>query len=311
MRVGPLLRNSGQPSRENMFAVARAAEALGYDSLWATTHTAIPVQFESRYPYSPTGRPSWDAKTPWGDAFVSLAFVAAVTERVRLGTSVIPLTITDPLTLAKQAATLDAYSGGRLEIGIGAGWLVEEGQALGRPTDHRSARLEEAVEILRLAWSRDTFSYEGRFWSFPEVGVNPKPQQGKELPIWIGGQGQRAVEIAARHGCGLMLWFAEPDAVRGYHTRLRAAGGTGPVAAAMPMDPNAGRWSQLTEEYVNAGTDLLILTTYGQNGSVTAELEQFSAEVLPEVKERDAFISSQPRPDLGAMPPVIADPNDS
>ncbi len=102
-----------------MFAVARAAEALGYDSLWATTHTAIPVQFESRYPYSPTGRPSWDAKTSWGDAFVSLAFVAAVTEHVRLGPSVIPLIITDPLTLAKQAATLDAHSGGRLELGIG------------------------------------------------------------------------------------------------------------------------------------------------------------------------------------------------
>src|SRR5438309_555672 len=118
-------------------------------------HTAIPVHFESRYPYNATGRPGWSAATPWGDAFISLTLAAAVTERVRLGPSLIPLIITDPLTLAKQAATLDVYSEGRLELGIGAGWLVEEAQALGRPTDHRLGRLEETIEILRLAWSHE------------------------------------------------------------------------------------------------------------------------------------------------------------
>src|SRR5207302_1367466 len=76
MRVGPVLRNAGNPSRQHMFAVARMAEQLGYDSLWATTHTAIPVRFESRYPYDPSGRPGWDATTPWGDALLSLRFAA-------------------------------------------------------------------------------------------------------------------------------------------------------------------------------------------------------------------------------------------
>jgi probable F420-dependent oxidoreductase len=264
-----------------MFAIARLAEQLGYDSLWATTHTAIPVHFESRYPYDPSGRPAWDATTPWGDAFLSLAFAAAITERVRLGPSVIPLITTDPLTLAKQAATLDVYSGGRLELGIGAGWLAEEGQALGRPTDNRSARLEEALEILRSAWSRETFSHRGRFWNFPEVGINPKPPQGDRLPIWIGGQGQRALTIAATHSCGLMLWFAEPDAVGDYIARFRAAGGTGPVAAALPLAPTTGRWPELSQQYANVGTDLLILTSYGQPSSVTARLETFAAQVLP------------------------------
>jgi len=284
MKIGPILRNVGGPSRSNMLAVPHAVEELGYHSLWATTHTAIPVRFESRYPYDPTGRPSWDASTPWGDAFLSLAFAAAVTERVRLGPSVIPLITTDPLTLAKQAATLDVYSGGRLELGIGAGWLVEEGEALGRPTDHRSARLEETLQILRLAWSRETFSYGGRFYTIPDVGVNPKPLQGDRLPIWIGGQGQRAIEIAARHGCGLMLWFAEPDAVHGYVGRLRAAGGSGPVAAAMPLVPNAGRWLELSRDYVAAGTDQLILTSYGGQARVTEELEQFAREVFPALR---------------------------
>jgi len=264
-------------------AVARAAEQLGYDSLWATTHTAIPVHFESRYPYDPSGRPAWNATTPWGDALLSLAYAAAITERVHLGSSVIPLTTTDPLTLAKHAATLDVYSGGRLELGIGAGWLVEEGQALGRPTDHRSARLEESLEILRLAWSRPTFSHAGRFWTFPELGVNPKPLQGDRLPIWIGGQGERALRIAATSGCGLMLWFVEPDAVRDYIARFRAVGGSGPVAAAMPLAPNAGRWLELSSQYASAGTDLLIITSYGQASSVTTTLEDFAKQVLPEL----------------------------
>jgi len=268
-----------------MLAVVRLAEDLGYDSLWTPAHTAIPVHFESRYPYNATGRPGWNAATPWGDAFISLTLAAAVTERVRLGPSLIPLIITDPLTLAKQAATLDVYSEGRLELGIGAGWLVEEAQALGRPTDHRLGRLEETIEILRLAWSQETFSYQGRFWSFPEVGVNPRPVQGDRLPIWIGGQGQRALEIAARHGCGLMLWFAEPDAVRDYLARLRSAGGVGPVAVAMRLAPNAGRWLDLTRAYAEAGADLLILTGYGHGSRLTEELEQFGAEVLPRLSD--------------------------
>ena len=79
-----------------MFAVVRLAEDLGYDSLWTPAHTAIPLHFESRYPYNATGRPGWDATTPWGDAFISLTLAAAITERVRLGPSLIPLIITDP-----------------------------------------------------------------------------------------------------------------------------------------------------------------------------------------------------------------------
>src|SRR5437867_1852579 len=105
MRIGPILPNSGDPSRANMFAVVRLAEDLGYDSLWTPAHTAIPLHFESRYPYNATGRPRLDATTPWGDAFISLTLAAEFTERVRLGPSLIPLIITDPLTLAKQAAT--------------------------------------------------------------------------------------------------------------------------------------------------------------------------------------------------------------
>jgi alkanesulfonate monooxygenase SsuD/methylene tetrahydromethanopterin reductase-like flavin-dependent oxidoreductase (luciferase family) len=116
------------------------------------------------------------------------------------------------------------------------------------------------------------------------LAVNPKPLQGDGLPIWIGGQGERALRIAATGGCGLMLWFVEPDAIRDYIARFRAAGGTGPVAAAMPLAPNAGRWLELSSQYARAGTDLLIITSYGQASNVTTTLEEFATQVLPEVR---------------------------
>src|SRR5438270_10906901 len=218
-----------RPSRETVLGVARTAERLGFDSGWTNSHTVVPASFKPRYPYSEDGVPSWNAKTAWADAMITLGFVAAATERVRLGVAVVPLIITDPITLAKQAATIDVLSDGRFELGIGAGWLVEEGKALGNPTEHSSDRLEEAVSILRQAWSRQTFSHNGRFWKWPELGVNPSPLQGGHLPIWIGGQNQRTVEIAARHGCGLLLWVVEPKTVADYARRLRELGGNGPV----------------------------------------------------------------------------------
>ena len=116
-------------------------------------------------------------------------------------------------------------------------------------------------------------------------GESARPTQGDRLPIWIGGQGQRALEVAAKHGCGLMLWFAEPGAVREYASRLRAAGGAGPVAAALRLAGKKDRWLELARAYAEVGTDLLILTGYGEGSTITQELEQFGAEVLPKIPE--------------------------
>jgi len=265
-----------------MIAVARGVEALGYDSLWTASHTVIPARFQSRYPYSADGRPPWNATTEWGDTVSGLGLAAAVTERVRLGTSVVPLTTADPLTLAKQSATLDVLSNGRFELGIGAGWLVEEAAALGRPTDHRSARLEETVEILRLAWTKETFAYSGRYYAFSEVGSHPHPPQGGALPIWIGGSGPRAVEIVATHGCGLMLWLADPAKVREYADRLRARGSSAPLAVAMPLRTHEGRWLALAQEFEAAGVSLLILIQYARP-RITEALEEFASEVLTRI----------------------------
>src|SRR5438445_255649 len=122
-----------RPSRETVLGVAQNAERLGFDSVWTNSHTVVPASFKPRYPYAEDGVPSWTAMTAWADAMVTLGFVAATTERVRLGVAVVPLIITDPITLAKQSATVAPLSNGRLELGLGAGRPLGEGPTHGHP----------------------------------------------------------------------------------------------------------------------------------------------------------------------------------
>lgn len=268
-----------QPSRENVLGVAQSAERLGFDSVWTNSHTVVPVSFKPRYPYGEDGIPSWNAKTAWADAMTTLAFVAAATERVRLGVAVVPLIITDPITLAKQSATIDLLSNGRFELGVGAGWLLEEGEALGRPTDHRHARLEETIDVLRLAWTRSTFSYDGRFVKIPEVGVHPQPPQGERLPLWIGGQGDGAVRIAAERGTGLFIWQQTPERVAEYGRKLRAASPGAPLAACVWTPQDERHWDGQVRAMDEAGVDLMVLGRRYDDRQIS-EIERFASEFL-------------------------------
>ena len=269
-----------RPSRETLLSVARVAERLGFDSVWTNSHTVVPASFKPRYPYSENGVPSWNAKTDWADAMTTLGFIAAATERVRLGTAVVPLIITDPITLAKQAATVDLLSNGRFELGIGAGWLLEEGRALGHPTDHRQARLAETIEVLRLAWTRPTFRYDGRFVKIPEVGVHPQPPQGERLPLWIGGQGEAVIRIAAEHDAGLFIWLQTPERVAEYGRKLRALRPDAPLAACVRTSQEERLWEGQVRPMEDAGVDLMVIGRRYDDRQVS-ELERFAAEFIP------------------------------
>lgn len=236
MRFGAVLPIPGDASPREVIEFARVAEKLGYDSVWMNSRVVRPVSMSSRHPYTPDGVAPWPATVNWPDAFVVFSCIASVTKRLRFVPGVVPLINTHPLILAKQAATLDAYSDGRLELGIGAGWLLEEAAALGHATDHRWGRVEEAIDILRLAWSRPTFSYEGRFWRIPEVGLHPHPAQGERLPIWIGARGDRGLRVAGNKRAGLFLWGGTPpDQVADYTMRLRSIDAAAPVAVLMSL----------------------------------------------------------------------------
>lgn len=279
MRIGLYLPTLSATTRDAIIDVARTAERLGFDSLWLNSHTAIPVTFADRYPYSEDGRPSWTATSPWPDALTTLAFVSAVTERVRIGVAVVPLITTDPLTLAKQAATIDFLSNGRFELGIGAGWMVEEAAALGRPTDHRTARLDETIRILRLAWTSETFSFDGPLHPIGPVGIHPHPPQGGRLPLWIGGQGDAAIRLAAAHDAGLFIWMTTPKQLAEYRAKLRAQSASAPLAAPLFLAGIHGGWADAVDAMRDAGADLLIVGRRYDEG-FHADLERFAREVL-------------------------------
>lgn len=261
MRFSLTLPIPGPASPAQVLEFAEAADELGYHAVYMNSRVARPVDIDSRHPYTADGRAPWPPDINWPDALVVFSAIAARTARLRFGPAVIPVIVTHPLTLAKQAATLDAYSGGRLELGLGAGWMLEEAHAIGRPTDNRWRRLEETIEILRLAWTRDTFSYTGICYQFPAVGQYPHPVQGDRLPIWIGGHGPRALQIAARFGAGLFLWGGyPPEKVADYVRRIRALGADIPVATLIDSATPPRDFEGLLRALEEAGADMVVLS---------------------------------------------------
>jgi probable F420-dependent oxidoreductase len=274
--VLPRGATSGEPLR----TVARESEALGYASLWSTEHIALPLEFTSRYPFSADGRPAFTPTAKWFEGMVALGFVAGITERIRLGTAVIPLFNRDPLSLAKQAATVDCLSDGRLELGVGAGWLAEEAAVLGHPIDHRSQRLAEAIDILRAAWSPDPVQHHGAFYDIPAVGVSPKPPQGAELPIWIGGTGPAAIDTTVSRATGNILWTQDIDEARRLCGELKDRRGDVQVAVGMFYEPDLSKLGDRVQALREAGVDRLLLSPPGDTAVAVRWLTDFQSKIM-------------------------------
>jgi probable F420-dependent oxidoreductase len=207
-------------TRHGVVTFARRMEALGYDSLWASDHVVIPHRITSRYPYSPTGKFPLAPEVPFLEPLTTLALVAGVTERVRLGTSILVLPHRNPVLAAKMAATLDHLSGGRLVLGVGVGWMREEIELLGGDYDRRGAWSDEALAVMRACWREARTAHHGEFFSFDELGVFPKPTRG-DIPILIGGHTPRALRRVVALGDGWHAAFITPDALRADIARLR------------------------------------------------------------------------------------------
>ena len=193
-------------------ALAAAAEAAGFESLWTAEHVALPTEYESPYPYSRSGKMAGDATVSIPDPIVWLTWVGAVTSTIRLGTGILILPHRNPLVTAKALATLDDFSGGRVEAGVGVGWLREEFEALGVPFTDRGARTDDYIGAMRAAWSEGASSHHGPFTSFEDVHVNPKPP-ARAIPVTIGGHSPAAARRAGRLGDGFFPGRADLDEV--------------------------------------------------------------------------------------------------
>ena len=181
--------------------LGRAAEAAGFDSVWTVEHVVYPEGYESTYPYAPDGKMPGSGDNPIPDPLVWLAYVAATTSELTLATGISLLPERHPVAYAKEVATLDNLSGGRLQLGIGIGWLKEEFEVLGVPWERRAARTEEYMAVMRALWAADNASFDGEFVSFEGMSSNPKPTNGT-VPITIGGHSRGAAERAGRVGDG-------------------------------------------------------------------------------------------------------------
>ena len=201
MKVGIMFANAGPfGTAEGCTAIATHAEAAGFDALWTVEHVVFPEAYQSAYPYDDSGKMAMASDTPLTDPLIWLTWAAAHTTRLRLATGILILPERNPVVLAKELGTLDAMSGGRVDLGIGVGWLREEFDALGIPWEHRAARTDEYVAAMRTLWSGD------------KVSSNPKPANGS-VPIIVGGHSEAAARRAGRLGDGFFPAKGDLDAL--------------------------------------------------------------------------------------------------
>ncbi|OBH27408.1 LLM class F420-dependent oxidoreductase [Mycobacterium sp. E342] len=185
-------------------AVASTADDCGFATLWVGEHVVMVDRPASRYPYSDDGVIAVPAQADWLDPMIALSFAAAASSRIGLATGVLLLPEHHPVVVAKQAASLDRLSGGRLTLGVGVGWSREEFAALSVPFAHRGARTAEYAAAMRTVWRDDVASFDGDFVSFDSIRVNPKPVRDRRIPIVLGGNSDSALRRAAKWGDG---WY--------------------------------------------------------------------------------------------------------
>jgi len=206
MKIGVQVYLGGDAANPAFLAaVARAAEERGFHSLWLPEHVVMPPTFRSRYPYAADGRFPFDPAALPFEPFTGLAFAAALTSRIRLGTGVCILPQRHPVYTAKQAADVDVLSGGRLDFGIGVGWLEEEFEALAQPFARRGGRARDYVAVMRSLWCDEVSEYQGEFYTLPPCYQSPKPAQKPHPPLYFGGESEHALRRVAALGQG---WFA-------------------------------------------------------------------------------------------------------
>lgn len=230
MKVGISLPQLGpQASAENLIRVARRAEDLGYDSAWVLERILWPINPKEPYPASPDGSLP-EAYQLVFDPLETLTFVAAHTSKIRLGTSVLVLPYHTPIQLARRIATLDVLSGGRVDVGVGAGWSRDEFEAAGTPFERRGARSDEFLQAMIEIWTKDPVSFNGEFYHIPESRIGPKPLQKPHPPIYVGGFGPYAFERAAKYGdgwnpAGVPSWEWLEGMIKQLHETARRTGG--------------------------------------------------------------------------------------
>ena len=222
MKFGLAFASSVGTDSQSALEICRRAEAAGFDSVWGGEHVIRPDRIESPYPYTPDGEMPGDAETPIPDPLIWLAYVGAVAPTLQLGTCILIVPQRNPVVLAKELATLDVLTDGRVELGLGVGWLREEFDALGIPWERRGARNDEYVAAMRALWAGPHAEYHGDFVDFDPVTCSPRPVNGS-IPIMVGGDTPVAIRRAARMADSYFPGTTDPEKLAGLIQDVRKA----------------------------------------------------------------------------------------
>jgi len=221
VKIGLIFVNAGPFSEPEPFrTLATHAEATGFESLWSVEHVVIPDGFKSPYPYTASGKLSVTDDVALPDPLMHLAFAASITTKIKFGTAVMILPQRSPLYVAKELASLDRLSNGRMLLGIGSGWLAEEFEALQLDWKKRGLMTDEAIQSIHALWRDNPSSFHGKYFNFGPVRSLPKPVNPRGVPILVGGHSPAAVRRAARFGDG---FFPAVGELKGLSWEIDAA----------------------------------------------------------------------------------------
>jgi probable F420-dependent oxidoreductase len=223
MKAGIIFANSGPFCRPELFGqLAREAEELGFDSIWTVEHVVVP-QPHVPYPSSKDGQMPGGDNVPIPDPLIPLAYAAAITSKIKLATGIVILPQRHPLYLAKQLATIDILSHGRMLLGIGSGWMKEEFEAVGVDFHARGALTDESIQAMRALWTENPTTYHGKHFHFHDVKSLPKPVQAGGIPIHVGGHSPAAARRAGRFGDGFFPTIVNPEKLKEAFGMMRDA----------------------------------------------------------------------------------------
>ena len=286
MKVGLAFASSITTDGPAVGDLCRRAEQLGFESVWGGEHVIMPDSIGSSYPYTADGKIPAEPDTSIPDPLIWLAYAAAAAPTLKLGTCILIVPQRNPLILAKELATLDQLSGGRVELGLGVGWMKEEFDALGVPWPRRGARNDEYIEAMRALWAAPHAEYHGDFVDFEPATCSPRPVNGN-IPVIVGGDTDAAIRRAVRLADGYFPGEGDHERLKALLGRLRQAaedGGRDPASieinamfGAQMMDPVAG-----IEQMASLGVDRIMVPAFFFAGDEGADrLADFGERLIP------------------------------
>jgi probable F420-dependent oxidoreductase len=276
--VGPLA------DPERLAGVARLAESLGYHSIFVADHVVVPRTLHSKYPYSRDGGFPYDPDLDWLDPMVALGYLAACTRTIRIGTSITVLPMRHPIVAAKQIATADHLSGGRVIFGVGVGWMAEEFALLGEPFHERGRRMDEALRLVKTLWTEKSPTFAGQYFRVSDCALTPKPVQKPHVPLWIGGDSPAALRRAARLGDG---WHSAGTSLAELPGKLARLGEELAAAGRRRRDlvvsafPTERLTLDVVTQFASHGVDHLMVPVFSLDpDAVRRRLERIAADVI-------------------------------